>query len=398
MSLTERKIRDAAPGPKAVILWDSQVKGLGVKIQPGGTKAFVLDYRVDGRQRRMTLARVGELSLKDARKRAGAELAAVRMDGADPMDRRQERRDAPTVAEAFERFLGPFSERRIANGRMKERSRKEYAKQARAYVLPALGPRKLASVTRGDIEALVEPMPGPTRNRVLALVSRVFTVAESWEWRDQHSNPARGIERAKEEARKRVFAPEELAALADALPALADTYPVAVAAIRIEAITGLRVSEVLSMRWENLDMETGRVHLPDTKNGARDHDLPAAALAILSSLPAIEGNPWCFASKAGSHVQARQAGKVFRMAAEAAGLEDVRPHDLRRTVATRAAAAGLSAFALRDMLGWKTTAMPSRYVQLAGETAREHRQAIGEQMASMMEGDGGKVVTLRRKA
>ena len=76
--LTERIIRDAKPGPKPRILWDREQKGLGVKVQPGGTKSFVLDYRVGGRQRRVMLARCSEIGLREARDRAGVELATIR--------------------------------------------------------------------------------------------------------------------------------------------------------------------------------------------------------------------------------------------------------------------------------------------------------------------------------
>lgn len=393
--LTEKRIRDAKPGPKAAILWDTAIKGFGVKIQPGGTKVYVLSYRIDGRKRQATLARVGELSLADARKRAGAELVRIREGEADPLQRRQDRRDAATVADAFERFLGPFSDRRIANGRMTERTRHDYGFQARAYVLPTFGSRKIASVTRADVEALVERLPGPTRNRVLALVSRVFRLSETWGYRPQNTNPAQGVERAVENARRRVLSGEEMARLADALDSLSGQYPVAVAALKVAAVTGLRISEVLGMEWQHVDMDAGRVHLPETKTGERDHDLPQAALAILSSLSPVNGNAYVFASTGGRHVASRQTGVVFRKAAKAAGIENARVHDLRRTLATRAASAGLSAFQLRDLLGWKTVAMPERYVQLAGETAREHRLSIGDAIAADM-GGSGKVIPLRR--
>lgn len=68
--LTDRRIRDAKPGPKPIILWDSHVAGLGVRITPRGVKSFVLNYRADGRERRATLARVGVMTLKAARSRA----------------------------------------------------------------------------------------------------------------------------------------------------------------------------------------------------------------------------------------------------------------------------------------------------------------------------------------
>ena len=384
MALTERRIRDARPNAKTFILWDDQVRGLGLRVTPKGAKSYVLNYRTGGRERRATLARASEISLREIRERAGRELASIRAGESDPLERRQERREAPTVADAFDRFLGPFADRRIANGRMTERTRKEYAKQARAYVLPKLGSRKVASITRDDVERLVDPMAGPTRNRLLALLSRLMNLCETWEWRDQHTNPARGVERAKENVRRRVLSADELTKLAAALSDLSGRYPVAVAALKLAALSGLRISEVLAFRWENVDMASGRVHLPDTKTGQRDHDLPHAAMAILASLPRIHRNPWVFASKMDSHVQRRQTGLVFRRAAAAAGIEDARVHDLRRSVATRAAAAGLSAFALRDMLGWKDLAMPARYVQLAGETARQHRQSIGDAIAADM--------------
>ena len=210
-----------------------------------------------------------------------------------------------------------------------------------------------------------------------------------------NSNPAKRVERAVEHARRRVLSSlKKWAALADALDSLSSEYPVATAALKVAAVTGLRISEVLGMEWQHIDMQSGRFHLPHTKTGARDHDLPDAALAILSTLPPVEGNPFVFHSTGGRHVAPRQTGVVFRQAAAAAGVEDARVHDLRRTLATRAAAAGLSAFALRDMLGWKSMAMPARYVQLAGETAREHRRSIGD-MPSLAD-MGGKVVPFRR--
>ena len=97
--LTERRIRDLKPRPKTRILWDRDVTGLGVRITPAGSKAFILNYRVDGRERRATLARCSEISLRDARDRAGRELTAIRNGEADPLERRREAREAPTVAD-----------------------------------------------------------------------------------------------------------------------------------------------------------------------------------------------------------------------------------------------------------------------------------------------------------
>ena len=393
MTLTERRIRDAAPGPKTRIIWDTQFRNFGVRIAPGGTKAFVLDFHAGGKHRRVTLARVGEMTLKAARELAGKEMARVRAGEAHLVDRRREAAEAPTVADAVRRFLTDYAERRIANGRMKPRTVAEYSAQCRSYILPALGDMPVAAVEIHDIEAMVDPLKPVLRNRVLALASRIFTLTEHWGLRPQRSNPARGVERSVENARDRTLSPAEFAALAAALADRAERNPAAVAAIRFAAMTGLRIGEVLAVQWQHVDMETGALLLPETKTGRRWHDLPAAVLAVLDTLPRI--NDWCFTNGRAA-IGYKHTAAVFREVAAAAGLEDVRVHDLRRTVATRAAASGLGILELRALLGWKSTAMPARYVALAGEGIREHRRRIGDEVAALLDGGEDKVVPLHR--
>ena len=392
--LTERIIRDAKPEPKPHIIWDGNVTGLGCKVFPSGRKAFVLSYRIGGRKRLATLARCAEISLREARERAGAELVRIREGEPDPLNRRREATEAPTVADLIDRFLSVEGPARIERGRLTERTLAGYRHQCGKYVLPGLGKRRVADVTRGDIEHLVAPLPGVTRNRVLALTSRLFTLAERWEWRAQRDNPARGIERAREEPRDRVLAPPELAALSAALGDLEVESPAAVAAIRVAAVTGLRIGEVVAIRWEHVDFETGRLILPETKTGRRVHDLPTPALEILAALPRI--NKCCFTTGR-SAITYKTARGVFAKACVRAGLDDARLHDLRRTVMTAAAAAGVGAHVLRDLLGHRTAAMADRYVRAVGNPVREAREQVGAAMAAMMRGESGKVVPMRRR-
>ena len=275
---------------------------------------------------------------------------------------------------------------------MTDRTLNGYRRCARRYILPIYD-HTVHGLTRGDVESLVAPLPRVTRNRTLALVSRLFTLAERWEWRPQHTNPARGIERAREQPRDRVLEPFELAALAGALVDLEAESPAAVVAIRVAALTGLRIGEVLAMRWEHVAFETGRLTLPTTKTGRRQHDLPAPALALLADHPRL--NDWCFTTGRGAIVYKTVLG-VFRNACERAGLADVRLHDLRRTVMTSAAAAGVGTHILRDLLGHKTTAMADRYVRAVGNPVRDAREQVGAAMAAMMAGGkAGEVVPLR---
>lgn len=393
MGLTEKRIRDAKPGAKLVILWDETVKGLGVRVTPAGVKSFVLSYRAGGRKRLATLGRCAELSLRDARERAGRELADIR-EGGDPLRRREDAAEAPTVADLIGRFLSDEAPRRIKLGRLKPGTVEVYAWQAGKHILPVIGKRRVADVTRGDIERVVAPLSGPTRNAVLALVSRLFTLAERWEWRDQRTNPVRGIERARQDARDRVLSPSELAALAAALNEAEARSPANVAAIRFAALTGLRIGETLAVQWDNVDFEAGRLLLPDSKTGRRHHDLPTPALEVLAGLPRL--CEWVFTNNGTAPATYKYVRAQFAAAAKAAGLEDVRLHDLRRTVMTNAAMAGVGTHVLRDLLGHKSTAMADRYIRHVGNPVRDAREQVAGQMAAMMAGAGAaEVVPLR---
>ena len=331
-----------------------------------------------------------ELSLKAARERAGAELAAIRAGKSDPIERRRTVKAAPTVADLIDRFLNVEGPARIARGRMTESTLHGYRHQCGKYVSPVLGKLRVGDVKRGDIEHLVASLPDVTRNRVLALLSRLFTLAERWEWRKQHENPARRVERAREEPRDRVLEPSELAALSNALVDLEDESPAAVAAIRVAALTGLRIGEVLAMRWEHIAFETGRLTLPATKTGRRGHDLPAPALETLAALPRL--NDFCFTTGRAS-LTYKTTRAAFALACRRAGLVDVRLHDLRRSVMTAAAGAGVGTHVLRDLLGHKTTAMADRYVRAVGNPVRDAREQVGAVMA----GKTGEVVSMEQR-
>ena len=387
--LTERRIRDAKPGSKTRFLWDGQVKNLGVRITAKGVKSYVVFYRSAGQKRLATLARVAEVSLREARDRAGRQLAAIRAGEADPLDRRRAR-VAPTVADGLDRFFDEYAPARLALGRMSPRTVQLYGSQAKLYVRPALGGRRVADVGRRDVELGVGPLPNATRNRVLAFVSRLFNLFETWEWRGQQTNPVRGIERAREEPRDRVLAAAELAVLATALNRLDQRFPASVAAIRVTALTGLRISEVLAIRWEHVDFASRRVALPQTKTGRRWHHLPAAALDIVRAVPRLNKGNHVFAVDARGALTYRTVRHHFGEAAKLAGLSDVRLHDLRRTVMTNAAAAGVGTHVLRDLLGHKTTATADRYVRSVGSPVADAREAIGAAMAAAMAGEGAR--------
>ena len=384
--LTEKIIRDAKPEARPRLLWDDQVRGFGVRVTPKGAKSFILNYRVDGRERRLTIGRVAELTLRVARERAGRELSGIRAGEGDPLERRRETREAPTVGAGLDRFLDEYAPERIRLGRMSPRTLQTYTNQAKLYIRPKLGKRRIADVTATEVERAVGRLPDATRNRVLALLSRLFNLFEKWGWRPQHTNPVRGIERARETPRDRVLDSRELAALSAALDQLDERFPASVAAVRVAAVTGLRISEVCSIRHGEVDAESGRVVLPKTKTGRRVHHLPDAAIQIIAGMPRIHRNGHVFAVDARGPLTYRTVRTHFMTAAKLAGLPDVRLHDLRRTVATGAAAAGVSAPILQQLLGHKTAQAANAYVRDLGASVADARRAIGAAMAAAMAG------------
>ena len=130
--LTEKRIRDARAADKTTFIWDSRVKNFGVRITGKGAKSYVLFYRTGGRKHLATLTRCSEVSLAEARQRAGRELAAIRDGEADPLERRRKTREAPTVNDALDRLFNETAPARIEAGRMTERTMREYGEQATA--------------------------------------------------------------------------------------------------------------------------------------------------------------------------------------------------------------------------------------------------------------------------
>ena len=203
-------------------------------------------------------------------------------------------------------------------------------------------------------------------NRTLAILSALYSWAEKNGYSPEGHNPARGVEKFPERSRERFLTNEEFARLADALrqgetiglPYTVDETkpnakhapkadgrrtkldPFAIAAIRLLMLTGARLREILHARWEYVDFERGVMFLPDSKTGKQPIYLSAAALAILSDLPRIEGNPFVIAGAKDGAPRA-DLKKPWAAVTKAAGFEGVRIHDLRHSFASVGAGASL---------------------------------------------------------
>lgn len=376
--LTIRLIAQLHAGGDSFV-WDEQVPGFGVRCRQG-QKSYVLQYRVLGgrgsRQRRVTLGRVGTVSLDDARVLAQEYLRGVRY-GQDPAGARQAMRAAPRIEDLAERYM-----REHAAVKKKARSAHMDRVNLRLHVLPVLGMQRVDTVTRADVAKLhhgMRQVPGAA-NRVLALLSKMLSLAEQWGLREPGTNPVKGIERYRERKRERHLTPAELGRLGAVLrqaELLRTESPSVVAMVRLLLLTGARLGEVLGLAWRRLNLEESTVRLADSKTGPKTLYLSAAALAVLAGLPRVDDNPWCLPGRVrGKHLVNPQ--KPWRRIRALAGLDDVRLHDLRHTYAAMAARGGLSLPMIGALLGHTEAQTTQRYAHLVGYPVQVAAEQVGE--------------------
>ena len=266
-----------------------------------------------------------------------------------------------------------------------------------------IGRLAVKDVTRSDVEALksdiaggktaTKPKPGDDRkrfgpaatggkgaaNRCLALLSKMFNLAETWGWRQEHSNPVRLVAKYPESESHRFLSDDELSRLAATLHQCdqdGSVSPQVTAAIRLLLLTGARLSEILTLRWNYIDQRGGFLNLPDSKAGTRVVFLNEQATAVLASIEPVPGNPYVITGAVeGQHLVNLQ--KPWRKLRKMAGLEDVRIHDLRHSFASIAASGGASLPMIGQLLGHSQVSTTKRYAHLTAQPVREVNEKVG---------------------
>jgi integrase len=312
--------------------------------------------------------------------------------GGDPAAVKTERRKAEKVDDLLDRFLSDH-----VKAKRKARTAEEYERLIDKIVRPAIGGKKIADVTRADVARLhhagrTTPYQG---NRVLAVLSKTFNLAESWGLRPDGSNPCRHLERYPERGRERMLSAAELARLGDALR-LYQGSPYVPAAVKLLLFTGARLGEILGLQWEYIDFERGEARLPDSKTGTKTLHLPPPALALLASLPRVDGNPYVIVGqKDGAPLVNLE--KPWRGIRASADLPGVRLHDLRHAFASIGAMSGDSLLVIGKLLGHSQAATTHRYAHLSADPLRTAAAAISGKIATALEnGTWAEVVRMRR--
>ena len=351
--------------------------GFACRVTAAGHRAFVLNYRVKGRERRYKIGDYPGLSVVAARKAAGQLKQEIR-EGKDPLAKKQADRTAPTVADLCERY----KERHLPKKR--ESSQKDDLSMIERDILPKLGGLKVSEVTYDDIDKLhtkiTKKRGAPYRaNRVVSLLSKMFNLAiKQWHMRDGR-NPCEGIERNSEAKRKRYLKPDELARLVSALDGFADTQ--AANMVRLLLLTGARFGEVAGARWDQFDLEVGKWTKPaSTTKQNTEHEVPLSpeAVQLLQELwdQADDTTVYVFPGRddVGHRVDLK---KPWPAILKAAGISGLRVHDLRHSYASFLVSAGESLPVIGALLGHSQPGTTQRYAHLHNDPLRKATGHVG---------------------
>jgi len=414
-----KRVVDALPVRSvAYNVWDGRLPGFGLRVAPTGLRSFFVQYRAKGISRRMTLGDSRTLPAALAKARALDILSAVAQ-GSDPLlERRAEagharnaaraQREAATVADVAERYLESLRLTRSAKWA------DEAERIVNKHIKRALGARKIASIETPDIRALHERLH-KTRalaNRVRAVLSAILSRAMADGARPRTENPAEAVPPFHEPPRDRYLAADEWERLAKAVAAertaladvpARDTRPAQLDAILLLALTGGRKQAITRRRWKDVDWDSHVLHVNPPHKGTTRIHLGEPALAFLRSWSDERGDasPYVFAGqrrRQGERTTRGESdprpkripapistiGPVWKSLCARAQLENLRPHDLRRSFATAAGDVGLSAHIIGGLLSHVVPGVTGVYAHRSDPALADAANRVAAEIAKRL--------------
>jgi integrase len=383
--LTKRTIEDAGPGS---FLWDREVRGFGLRVTNAGSKTFVFRFRSGGRQRCQRIGRYPDLSVSQARL-AVERLRSLACGEGGPM---RSSEHPTTLIGMLEHYCATG----LSQG-LRPRTLRDAATVFR-LVPDEVREKRLQDITKADVRrlhAVARSDASPAQaNRLLAVVSRLFSLAEEEDWWSGH-NPCRGVRKFSEDQRSRHLSQAEVSRLLRACSAYAERDSVsrnAANAVRLLLLTGARLQEVLRAEWSEFDLIEGVWEKPSAHTKTkRKHRLllDGPALALLRDMKMEAGvSAHLFPGRLAPHGVCRPRADLKRpwiWITREAGLDRVRIHDLRRTTASFMLSGGAPLACVGAALGHTQASTTARYAQLFDSVQRDQLRQAGEWMMSLGE-------------
>ena len=350
-TLTTRFVEAFPVSDREIVVWDRELPGFGVRVHPSGSKVYMVHKRSGGKSRRVTIGRHGVWSLDAARREAGGIIASLK-NGDTPARPGAENGSAsgPTIAELAEQYMTEH---------VAVRCKPTTARSCRhifdKYLLPQFGRKRLGEITPDQVAALHYRLreKATTANQVIGLLSRLFHKAAKSGYAPEGGNPCRFIKKYPTRSCERFLSEREFVRLGrvlDELEAKGKISTSAAAGLRLLMLTGCRRNEILTLHWEDVDLEHDEIRLRDAKTGARAVPLSPTARQVLTSLPRQPDNPWVISGR-GSGARLSNLNATWGVVRKKARLDDVRIHDLRHSYASRALSLGESLPMIGKLLG-----------------------------------------------
>lgn len=401
-----------APENGQAFLWDSDLRGFGVRVTAGGVKSYVVQYRNDeGRTRRLGIGRCGVLTPDEARKQAKIKLGAVAA-GADPAEEHQESRRAPTVAEICDWYLEEATVGRLLGRRNRPiKASTLYMDKSRIdrHIKPLIGNRRVTKLNSADVSALqADIAEGRTSqdrrsgrgrkskggsgaaSRTISTLHAIFEHAKRLHL-IKH-NPAAGVRRLASNQRERRLSAIELVRLGAAmrtLAALGEETPQALAVIKLIALTGFRLNEAQGLQRDWFDPDNRVVLFADTKSGGQRRAIGKQAGALIEGELERSSGPHVFPSER-SQLHFRQGPDVLLRICKAAQLEGVTAHTLRHTFGSVAGDLGFSELTIAAMLGHGKRGVTQGYIHI-DEGLRFAVECTSEKVAELLDGRADRI-------
>ena len=374
-ALTDKQVRNLKPADRRYEVWEGN--GLGIRVSPNGRKSWVLMYRFEGRQRRLTLGRYPAMSVAEAHKVFAQALARLERND-DPGEEHDEakrlERSSPTVAVLVENYTENWAKPR-------KRSWREDERILRKDVLPKWRNRKAHTIRRRDVIALLDRIVDRgapiTANRTLEVVRRMFNFAIE---RDiLNVSPCSRVRApGKEQQRERILSEDEIATFWRKLDTSDMSNKLRIA-LRFQLATAQRRGEAASARWSDVDRKSGWWTIPQERSkNSLSHPVPISKIAadLLDELSEISSNSdFLFPSPTtNSHITESSLSRALHRNRKHFGLARFTPHDLRRTAASAMASIGVSRVVIGKILNHSDRSVTAIYDRHSYD--REKRDAL----------------------
>ncbi len=376
--LTDANVAKLAPAAGEYTVWDTRHAGLGVRVRPSGSRTFVYRPWSEDGTRRITLGSAELMGVEQARGKCLALETAVRSEPA-------KRGAVPTFGDFC---AGPV---KAWLDSIKPSTRKSAGWYLSGCLLPAFGSLPLDRIAPADVhrwfDAYSRTAPGGA-NTALWVLRRILNQAVAHGHLD--TNPTRGVKRNPRPKLTRFLSRDEVRRLhreLDRCAGLRPSHARQADIIRLLLLTGCRKSEIVTMRWQDIDGDT--LNLVDAKTGARRVFLNAPARAILERQPR-SGSAYVFPSPLDPGRPLSSELMLWYAVRKRAGIEDVRLHDLRHTFASHAVLRGVPLPVVSRLLGHKRPSMTLRYAHVGDAETEAAAERIGAAIARALDGGGAR--------